>query len=72
MPAKRVLISVDERLLARIDEWCARRGYTRSGYLARLAAADLDGLGELEREPAAITVEGRSDRPSTTIPSRDR
>ena len=43
MPAKRVLISIDERLLARIDDACARRGLTRSGYLAQLADADLVG-----------------------------
>jgi hypothetical protein len=43
VPAKRVLISIDERLLARIDEACARRGVTRSAYLARLATADLVG-----------------------------
>ena len=43
MPAKRVLISIDERLLDRIDEACARRGLTRSAYLAQLADADLVG-----------------------------
>jgi hypothetical protein len=43
MPAKRVLISIDERLLDRIDEACARRGMTRSAYLANLADADLVG-----------------------------
>ena len=30
MPAKRVLISVDERILARIDEEARRSGMTRS------------------------------------------
>jgi hypothetical protein len=43
MPAKRVLISIDERLLARIDDACARSGLTRSAYLAQLADADLVG-----------------------------
>ena len=43
MPAKRVLISIDDRLLARIDDACARRGLSRSGYLAQLAEADLVG-----------------------------
>jgi len=43
MTAKRVLISVDERLLERIDAAVARRGLTRSGYLAQLASADLEG-----------------------------
>jgi hypothetical protein len=43
MTAKRVLISIDERLLARIDSAVTRRGLTRSGYLAQLASADLEG-----------------------------
>lgn len=43
MPAKRVLISIDGRLLARIDDACERRGLTRSAYLAGLADADLVG-----------------------------
>ena len=43
MPAKRVLISIDDRLLARIDDACARRGVSRSAYLAQLADADLVG-----------------------------
>ena len=43
MPAKRVLISIDERLLARIDDACARRGMSRSAYLAQLADGDLVG-----------------------------
>lgn len=43
MPAKRVLISIQEQLLVRVDERAARLGIGRSTYLARLAAADLDG-----------------------------
>ena len=43
MPARRVLISIDERLLARIDDACARRGLSRSRYLAQLADTDLAG-----------------------------
>ncbi len=42
MPAKRVLISIDERLLARIDDAVRRRGMTRSGFLAQAAAAQID------------------------------
>jgi metal-responsive CopG/Arc/MetJ family transcriptional regulator len=52
MPAKRVLISIDERLLARIDDACARRGLTRSGYLAQLADADLVGRRGPGTDPA--------------------
>ena len=48
MTAKRVLISLDERLLARIDQACARSGMTRSAYLAQLAERDLEaGAGPL-------------------------
>lgn len=43
MTAKRVLISIDERLLARIDEACGRLAMSRSAFLARSAAHDLDG-----------------------------
>jgi hypothetical protein len=43
MTARRVLISIDERLLARVDDACARRGLSRSAYLAQLADAELAG-----------------------------
>jgi hypothetical protein len=62
MPAKRVLISIQEQLLLRVDERAARLGIGRSTYLAQLAAADLEvenvpgdgrdaraGLGEADR-----------------------
>ncbi len=52
MPAKRVLISIDERLLARIDDACARRGLSRSAYLAQLADADLVGAAGPGADPA--------------------
>jgi metal-responsive CopG/Arc/MetJ family transcriptional regulator len=56
MTAKRVLISIDERLLARIDASVARRGLTRSGYLAQLAAADLDAGRGPGQDPAVATA----------------
>lgn len=43
MPAKRVLISIDERLLGRIDDACDRLGMTRSAFLAQSASRELDG-----------------------------
>ena len=43
MPAKRVLISIDERILARIDDAAQRSGQTRSGFLAQAAIAQIDG-----------------------------
>lgn len=53
MPAKRVLISVDERLLARIDSACDRLGMTRSAYIAQLADADLGGRAGPGADPRA-------------------
>ena len=43
MPAIRVLISVDERILARIDDAARRNGMTRSGFLAQAAMAQIEG-----------------------------
>lgn len=43
MPAKRVLISIDDRLLERLDERAGRLGLSRSAYLAQLVDADLSG-----------------------------
>ena len=43
MTAKRVLISIDERLLARIDDACDRLGMSRSAFLAQSASRELDG-----------------------------
>jgi len=45
MPAKRVLISLDERTLARIDDAARRTGMTRSGFLAQAAMAQIEGGG---------------------------
>lgn len=45
MPAKRVLISIDERILARIDDAAQRNGQTRSGFLAQAAMAQIEGGG---------------------------
>lgn len=42
MPAKRVLISIDERILARIDDAAQRNGQTRSGFLAQAAMAQIE------------------------------
>lgn len=43
MPAKRVLISIDERILARIDDAARRHGLTRSRFLAQAAMAQIEG-----------------------------
>lgn len=38
----KVLVSIDERLLARLDKEARHQGLSRSAYLARLAARELD------------------------------
>jgi len=38
----KVLVSIDERLLARLDKEARHQGLSRSAYLARLAAKELD------------------------------
>jgi metal-responsive CopG/Arc/MetJ family transcriptional regulator len=45
MVAKRVLISIDERMLAVIDDAARQRGMTRSGFLARAAMAQIHADG---------------------------
>ncbi|MGQ0608946.1 MAG: hypothetical protein ACT4OQ_10855 [Chloroflexota bacterium] len=59
MTAQRVLISIDARLLARIDQACARIGLKRSTYLAQLAEKDLhaaSGPGETPTARAALAA----------------
>jgi hypothetical protein len=51
MPAKRVLISIDERLLARIDEACERAGMSRSAFIAQSTRRDLDGAAGPGADP---------------------
>lgn len=56
MPAKRVLISVDDRLLVRIDRAAGRRGLTRSGYLAELASRDIGVGGGPGTDPTVVAA----------------
>lgn len=56
MPAKRVLISIDERLLVRVDRAATRRGLTRSGYLAELATRDIGTGGGPGLDPGAAAA----------------
>jgi metal-responsive CopG/Arc/MetJ family transcriptional regulator len=51
MPAKRVLISIDERVLARIDDAAQRSGQTRSGFLAQAALAHIEGRDVTQQPP---------------------
>ena len=67
MPAKRVLISIDERILARIDDAAQRSGQTRSGFLAQAAMAQIEGGGpgtragskDALRAPDGLSTTGR-------------
>ncbi len=45
----KILVSVDDRLLAQIDRAARKSGLTRSAYLARLASREL----ETERGPGS-------------------
>lgn len=75
----KVLVSIDERLLARMDKEAKRQGLSRSAYLARLAARELEarqGPGRaahvrraLERLDALFAREGR--REDSTLAVRD-
>jgi hypothetical protein len=40
---KKILVSMDDRLLARIDKAARAAGLSRSAYLARLAAREIGG-----------------------------
>ena len=62
MPAKRVLISIEEHLLSRIDERAARHGLGRSTYLAQLASADIEGGRGPGADPTARAALREIDR----------
>ena len=47
----KILVSLDQKLLVRIDRAARKLGLTRSGYLARLAARELDTEGGPGRDP---------------------
>ena len=64
MPAKRVLISIDERILARIDDAAQRTGQTRSGFLARAAIAQIDGTDATRSSADRSADEQRPQRPA--------
>jgi metal-responsive CopG/Arc/MetJ family transcriptional regulator len=65
MTAKRVLISIDARLLTRVDARVQRLGLTRSGYLAQLAAADLEADRSGGTRPNLAAVDELFDKPTT-------
>jgi metal-responsive CopG/Arc/MetJ family transcriptional regulator len=67
MPAKRVLISIDERILARIDDAARRDGLTRSRFLAQAAIAQIEESAN-GREGLAMVRSG-NERQADTDPS---
>lgn len=62
MTAKRVLISIDERLLARIDEARERMGLSRSAFIAQSASRDLEGAAGPGAEPGVRAALAALDR----------
>jgi len=48
----KVLVSIDKRLLDRIDNAAKARGLSRSAYIAQLAARDIDGRSGPGTDPA--------------------
>jgi metal-responsive CopG/Arc/MetJ family transcriptional regulator len=61
MAAKRVLISIDEGLLDRVDQACARMRLTRSRFLAQLADEHLSGRRGPGAEPGVRAALARLD-----------
>lgn len=64
----KILVSVDDKLLAKIDRAAKAAGLTRSAYLARLAARDLGtdrgpGAGRQARRAIAQLQKLFQDRP---------
>lgn len=65
MPAKRVLISIDERILARIDDAAQRTGQTRSGFLAQAAIAQIDAEGAGAETRSKESLRALTDHPDS-------
>jgi metal-responsive CopG/Arc/MetJ family transcriptional regulator len=71
----KILVTFEDRLLARIDREAARRGLSRSAYLARLAEGELDERSGPGRSPASrrgLTAVDRlfAETPVTEDPTR--
>jgi hypothetical protein len=67
----KVLISVDQRLLRRIDRAARAAGLTRSAYLARLAERDIARSVGPGRDPAARRALRSLDRLAGEAPPGD-
>jgi hypothetical protein len=71
MAARRVLISIDERLLGAVDRTAARKGLSRSGYLAELATRDLGANSGPGVDPAVRAAMHSLDELFAAAPSFD-
>ena len=71
MAARRVLISIDERLLAAVDRAAERRGSSRSGYLAELATRDIGAKGGPGIDPGVRVAMRSLDELFAAAPSFD-
>jgi len=67
----KVLVSLDERLLKRIDHSANALGKTRSAYLAELAERDLSRAVGPGRSPVARTAMRKLDRLFSMAPAGD-
>jgi hypothetical protein len=67
----KVLFSVDQRLLRRIDRTARAKGLTRSAYLAQLAERDIGRTLGPGRDPAARRALRSLDRLAEGAPSGD-
>jgi len=57
----KVLVSIDDRLLARIDRAARESGLSRSGYLSRLAANEVESAPGPGRDPKVRRALSRLD-----------
>lgn len=58
----KILVSMDEKLLAQVDRAAHKLGLTRSGYLARLAARDVGAEVGPGRDPKVRQALANLDR----------
>lgn len=67
----KVLVSLEDRLLLRIDRIAGSRGLTRSAYLAQLAERDAAGVEGPGRGPLVRAALGELDDLFAGTPSED-
>jgi metal-responsive CopG/Arc/MetJ family transcriptional regulator len=67
----KVLVSLDDRLVKRIDRKATAAGKTRSGYLAELAQRDLAKAAGPGESPGARAAMRKLDRLFAKAPSED-